>query len=154
MKQTITIGATPSEESCAQVGSENYSEMSQIECRVFRRQLERCHPIPLEAIATLVVAGQAHEFGTYREVAVRYDDCDEAATNYAFDLERNAPTQWDAIARYELAWFQTKAAYTRAIRNGSVTEAEIPPQYLQEQPVGEFSATATFSELLAQHPLQ
>lgn len=142
MRQPITIGAAPSEESCAQVGRSNYAEDSKLECRVFRRQILRCHPIPNDAKASLVITSESHDFGTYREVAVRFDDQDEIATDYAFTLERNGPTQWDAIARYELTWFQTQAAYHRAISDGKITMAEIPSQYTKDEPAGPFLPTA------------
>jgi hypothetical protein len=100
--QYLNIGAAPCEEDCAQVGQADYAQRSRHECFVFKRQLERGYPPPDKA--WLEVKVFAHDFGSYREVCVCFDDRDETACEYAYRLERETPPQWDAIARLELLW--------------------------------------------------
>ena len=55
---------------------------------------ERLHPVPPDCSAALVIKSLPHDFGSYREVCVRYDDSDPVATDYAYGLENNTPAQW------------------------------------------------------------
>lgn len=102
MKDYIYIGSSPVEESCAQVGSPDYPERSRVECRAFVGQLLREFPNQPES-AWFAIKTQAHDFGTYREVVVVYDDADEEALNYALKVEGNTPANWDERAKQELA---------------------------------------------------
>lgn len=97
----MSIGAVPAEEECAQVGKEGYSERARAECAVYVRQLRRQMGDEPPG-ARLVVKGCSHDFGTYYEVHVAFDDQDEEAREYAYKVENNSPSSWDAIARQEL----------------------------------------------------
>lgn len=101
MRDYITIGSTPYGEDCAQVGRNNYYEMSRIECKVFTKQLLRIFGKGTEN-NSIVTKSFAHDFGTYREVCVYFDDLDEASTNYAFNIEGDTPEFWDDEAKVEL----------------------------------------------------
>jgi len=89
----MTIGSTPCEEECAQVGSENYRDRAIAECRRFidliRKKLGDEPPN-----AQLAVKGFPHDFGTYYEVVCKYSDEDEKAQAYAYKCESDAPTTW------------------------------------------------------------
>ncbi|MDR2111611.1 MAG: hypothetical protein LBQ62_00665 [Candidatus Accumulibacter sp.] len=149
--QFIHIGAAPCEEECAQVNHADYAECSQRECFVFKRMLERLYPPP-NPRAWLKVKSFPHDFGSYREVCVCYDDKDEAASEYAFRLERETPPEWDAIARYELLWHGRKTHMLEAAARGEIHEDEIPARYL----AGDFPAlpaNKTLPELCRQFPL-
>ena len=109
MIDSIEIGCTPYDESCAQTCENNYSEKAKIECSVFRNQLYRF--IESECKYTydnmpdsfsLRVHGQAHDFGTYYEVQARFNDENEAAIELAYWLEDHCPAHWDSIAKAEL----------------------------------------------------
>ena len=91
--QTMTIGASPCEESCAQVGHPGYEARSRRECLVFRRMLERLFPLADDVPARFAVISSPHEFGTYREVCVRYEDSDARACDHAYAVEANTPAQ-------------------------------------------------------------
>lgn len=118
MQQSISIGAAPAESTCAQVGSSDYWQASRIECLVFMRQIQRALPRPEGSTARIATASASHDFGTYREVVVYFDPADPVGTDYAFQVEREAPPSWDAIAQYELTWFHTQLAYQRAVAAG------------------------------------
>jgi hypothetical protein len=44
-----------------------------------------------------------HDFGTYREVIVMYDDENEKEYALALEVEGNVPMNWDEKAKEELA---------------------------------------------------
>ena len=150
--QIMSIGPVPCEENAAQVGRPDYDEQSLRECKVFKRMLERLHPVPADSQASLIVKSFPHDFGSYREVCVRFEDTDPVATGYAFDLERDTPEQWDAIARYELIWLERKAVFDRALRKNEMSPDDVPVSlrtaYLPDLPAGR-----SFSELLAAFPI-
>jgi hypothetical protein len=101
MRDYITIGATPCEEPCAQVGADNYREQSMKECIAFKKQLRRQFGEEPEG-AQIVTKSFPHDFGTYHEVCVVFEDENEVAVNYAFGVENSTPANWDEEARKEL----------------------------------------------------
>lgn len=103
-RETIELGSAPHAEACAQVGSEDYAERARKECATYRRQLRReaaAAGIALGAVE-LVIKSSAHDYGSYYEVAVRFDGESETECEAAYWLEGNQPERWDAEARVEL----------------------------------------------------
>lgn len=96
----LTLGPTPSDEPCAQVGWDNYMELTKMEIKAFIEQLKRTFP-PQEG-AMFVAKRNPYDFGTYYEVAVKYDENNEKAVEYAFNIESHTPEHWDQQARDEL----------------------------------------------------
>ena len=96
----VDIGPGPYEEDCAQVGEPDYAERSRKECTAFKYQLLRMFPPPEGA--SVVVRSHQHDFGVYREVAVKFDSENEAAADYAYMLEGESPKFWDELAKGEL----------------------------------------------------
>ncbi len=150
--QTMTIGASPCEETCAQVGSSDYDTRSRRECLVFRRMLERLFPLADDVPARFAVLSSPHEFGTYREVSVHYEDSDARACDHAYAVEANTPAQWDAIARYELIWIERKDQLQRAVLRGDLQPQEVPTVY-RGNGIPDLPADHSFSELLTTFPL-
>ena len=99
MRDYIEIGATPCDEDCAQVGSDNFRERATAESNAYLRQLIRMFGEPPEG-ASMRVKWFNHDFGSYPEVVCYYESGDSA--EYAFKLEGNAPREWDGEARKEL----------------------------------------------------
>jgi hypothetical protein len=120
----IELGPVPAGEPCAQVGTDNYLARSMRECEVFRRMLERVFPIPEGLPVKYVVRSHPHDFGTYREVSVRYSGDDAAACNFAFQVESSVPDVWDPVAQQELADLQRRQAELQAV---SATAATVEP---------------------------
>ncbi|ENG0264365.1 MULTISPECIES: hypothetical protein [Burkholderia cepacia complex] len=107
MVETIEIGPTPCDEASAQVGDSNYPERSRAECRAFINQIKRAMGEPPEGVG-LFIKSNAHDFGTYREVAVKVGgmltaEARERALEYAYRCESESPERWDEQARAELA---------------------------------------------------
>jgi hypothetical protein len=93
-KETLEIGSSPCNEECAQVGSDGYYERAQDECKRFIALIREKIGKEPEG-ARLFIKSNAHDFGTYYEVAVKFDPEDQAATEYAYRCESDAPRFWD-----------------------------------------------------------
>lgn len=89
----LTLGSTPSDESCAQVGSPNYTRDALSECRRFRDLLARAFPPPPGA--RFGVKSFPHDFGTYHEVVVLVDDQD--SMGFALSVEEKLPSTWQEL---------------------------------------------------------
>lgn len=101
MHEYIDVGSSPTEESCAQVGSKGYYERARQECRAYINQLRRAFGSEPEG-ARLAVKSNPHDFGTYLSVVCYYDPGIPASADYAFRCESESPTEWDGEARREL----------------------------------------------------
>lgn len=97
----LSIGSSPAEESCAQVGSDGYYAKAQKECKAYLHQLKRQFGEPPPG-CTFKIKGNAHDFGTYYEVNVVFNENDEEATEFAYKVEAESPGQWDDEAKREL----------------------------------------------------
>jgi hypothetical protein len=153
----ITLGPTPCEESCAQLGTSTYPERSSIECRAFRRMLLRFFPPPMDESARLVIQRQPYEQESYREVAVRYTRA--GGLEYALMLERNLPTRWDDVAREELIWYTVRHLLSALWSRQWIVQSDIPPAFALFEPPGALSALlanreALYSPLHPGGPLQ
>lgn len=98
---TLEIGSCPYSEDCAQVGSDDYQEKSKKELHAYANQLIRMFGQPPEG-ARLFIKANPHDFGTYHELACKYNEDNEEATQYAYKLEGEGPEFWDAEAKKEL----------------------------------------------------
>ena len=104
MRDYLDLSPTPVNEPCAMVESTGeYLPRMRAECKAFAHQLERAFPQAIEAGCSFRVKSNPHEFGSYLEVQVRFDDEDEAQTEWAFMIENDLPEAWDDQARAELA---------------------------------------------------
>lgn len=153
----IELGPVPAEESCAQVGAPDYERDARRECGVYKRMLERMFPVPEGVEARFTVRKYPHDFGSYFEVCVAYGSRDghgisSAPSDYAFHVESESPLHWDAIAQYELAWYERKRAYDVAVREQRLQRDEVPPHFGEEKPP-RLPADAHFSALLTAYPL-
>lgn len=100
MRSIAYIGSVPAEESCAQVGDEDYRRVARIECRAYINLLRRVHGEEPEG-AELRLVWCPHDFGSYAEVQCWYDDDSPAARAYAGEVE-NGLQEWDDAARREI----------------------------------------------------
>jgi len=67
MRDSLSIGSSPANEDCAQVGSDDYNKRARAETRAFVHQLRRVFGTEPEG-ARLKVKPNQHDFGTYLEV--------------------------------------------------------------------------------------
>lgn len=90
----MELGPVPCNESCAQVGSDEYQDRAKAECRRYKALLEKTCPVPEGVEASYAIKRFPHEFGSYYEVVVKYNPNNEAACNFAFEVEGNTPHTW------------------------------------------------------------
>jgi hypothetical protein len=93
MRDYLELGPTPAEEDCAQVGTEDYATRARAECERFITLIRATCGAEPEG-ANLRIKRSEHDFGGYYEVAVYYDTHNEAAMEYAWNLEKTTPTRW------------------------------------------------------------
>lgn len=103
--EKIELGSTPYDESCSQTADIDYYIKAHKECACFINQLKRLYQSLFNETpdsVRLFVSRQYHDFGTYFEVAVRFDLNDKKSIETAFWFENNVPANWDEIALKEL----------------------------------------------------
>lgn len=102
--QKMNIGPVPYDEDCAQLGrTADFDTVAPEECRAYRAALIAHYGPPPEG-ARLRVIGNPHDFGTYYEVYVSFDNEDKAAADYALSVEQG-------LARWEDAGFPAPYSY-------------------------------------------
>lgn len=101
MKECLSIGPTPVDEPCEELGPEYDSTKAKVECATFISQIKRQLGEPPEG-ARLRIKHNPHDFGTYLDVEVVFDDDNASASRYAYHVEENTPQLWDETARAEL----------------------------------------------------
>jgi len=95
MKDYVELGPVPCNEDCQQLGSPSYDPVAaKAECRRFIDLIRATVGEPPDG-ASLIIKSNSHDFGTYYEVAVRYDDENETAADYAWHCESNCPSRWN-----------------------------------------------------------
>lgn len=94
MIDCIELGTAPYDESCVQVGSEDYREKALVEAKRFKKLLIKKFGEPPEG-AYFVIKSYPHDFGNYYELVIKFDETIEAAINYAFLVDNNLPSNWN-----------------------------------------------------------
>jgi hypothetical protein len=107
LDERLHRSSAPYEESCAQVGRDDYWERARRECRAFINQLRRVFGPEPEG-ARLSIKSNPHDFGTYLSVICSYESDNETAVDYAFRCEGEGPGEWDEEAKRELAERQVR----------------------------------------------
>lgn len=90
----MELGSSPVGEECAQVGTPNYATKAHTECARYRKLLEAKFGEP-PGDAYFTIKCNPHDFGSYYEVAIVYDDHEEKEVEFAFHVEANLPETWD-----------------------------------------------------------
>jgi hypothetical protein len=94
MRDYFSLGQTPSEEDCAQVGQPDYRQKALAECERYI-ELIRATLGPEPEGAELAIKSFSHDFGTYYEVVIWFEPDDATAVAYAERCEDDAPTTWE-----------------------------------------------------------
>jgi hypothetical protein len=93
MREYLTIGSTPPDEDCAQVGSEGYRKQAISEIKRYRDLIvSTCGEPP--AGTELKAKWNPHDFGEYVVLVVEYDDADPLGAKYAMHVENYGPSNW------------------------------------------------------------
>jgi hypothetical protein len=110
MKDSFSLSPTPIGEDCAQLGTSTYYEDAKLECKAFIAQLRRKFG-PEPSGCRLFIKTNPHDFGSYFDVNVEFDQNSEEANEYAYLVEADLPEYWDEEARV----FLTKCGYSLAL---------------------------------------
>jgi hypothetical protein len=94
MEHYLVLAPVPTEEDCAQVGTDDYAARARAECRRFIALL-RTKFGPEPEGARLAVKSFPHDFGDYLEVICYFDNTLPASVEYALRCEDNLPATWD-----------------------------------------------------------
>jgi hypothetical protein len=122
----VDLGPVPAMETASDAPKQ--PDLNKAECRIYKAMLERLHPVPQAMDAFYIVKANPHEFGTYREVGIKFNENDEAAGDWAWDMQDNGPDQWDEQARAELeAWKAQNMAPVASATAWSYTEHGAAP---------------------------
>lgn len=96
MLDYIELGSAPPEESCIQVtNKENYLPAMREECNRYKELLQQKFPNSPQGVI-FAVKKFYHDFGSYLEVVVKYDDENEEQVNYAYHVEGSLPGKWES----------------------------------------------------------
>lgn len=90
----LSLGPVPGDEDCAQVGQPDYYTRARAECRRHIRFL-RSHFGQEPEGARFCVTSNPHDCGDYLDVVIEYDANVRQAVEYAFRVEREAPSRWN-----------------------------------------------------------
>lgn len=100
MRDYLTIGTVPHAEDCTQnEPTGEYQAKQRREAAIFADQIARHYPEPYNAHVS--VKAFPHDFGRYYEVCAVFDDEDEAACNWAYEVEADplgVLQNWDETA--------------------------------------------------------
>jgi hypothetical protein len=101
MRESLELGPTPCDEDCAQVGMEDYFAKARPECRRYIDLLVKKFGKPLGE-AYFYIKSNPHEFGSYLEVAIKFNTNSREETAFAYHVESNLPAKWTDEAEIPL----------------------------------------------------
>jgi len=94
------MATTPGEEPCSQVGDTDYMKKARVEARAYVNQLLRVYGA--NPVGThFAIVRCPHDFGTYLDIRLYYDDEDQGQVKYITDIEKGCE-KWDEAALKEL----------------------------------------------------
>jgi hypothetical protein len=96
MREHIELGTTPIMEECVQVSDRfDYLKPMHREARMFKKQLEEQFKDSIPDGACFIIKKFPHDFGSYYDVCVSFDEDNEIATEFAYNLEGCEPEYWN-----------------------------------------------------------
>lgn len=96
-----SLGSSPVNESCSQVGDKNYDMASVLECEAYKNQLERLFENLLDGSMYFDIKEFPHDFGYYKEVCINFQQ-DSVEEDIAVSIMDNLPEEWDIESLEEL----------------------------------------------------
>lgn len=100
MQDSMSFDTTPVCENCVQVPYQDGGVEARKEAVAFINQLKR--QFGEQFGVRMVIKSNPHDFGNYFSVEMIWDDQDEEAENYVYNIESHLPEYWDEEARKEL----------------------------------------------------
>jgi hypothetical protein len=97
----MEFDTAPSEEKCASVGEDNYYIKAKMEYDALVNQIKQIFGLVPETVS-FRFKGCPHDFGTYYQLMIKYDENNEAAEEYIYKIENEFPKFWDKEAKRQL----------------------------------------------------
>jgi hypothetical protein len=94
MRDFLSIGSSPWDEDCVQVGQPDYHKKAREECMRFIELLRKTFGPEPEG-AHLAIKSFPHDFGDYLEVVCYYETENAEAVAYALRCEGETPATWE-----------------------------------------------------------
>ena len=94
MRDFFSVGSSPCDEPCAQVGQPDYYQEARDECRRFLELIRRTLGPEPEG-ARLSIKSFPHDFGDYLEVVCYFETDNAEAVAYALRCEDESPATWE-----------------------------------------------------------
>lgn len=88
----LTLGSTPCDEPCAQVGEIDYKNRARKDCAHWLKQLKKEFGEPPEG-GRWGTCWFEHDFGNYVEVVLYFSN--EVSAVFAYNVENNLPAHWE-----------------------------------------------------------
>lgn len=95
MTDYLTLGSVPYNENCVQVGDPEYYDKTKKETERYIEQLKARFPEYQEIGVRFVVKSFEHDFGTYHEVVVKFNDSNDIQCAFADFVDQNLPGNWN-----------------------------------------------------------
>lgn len=97
MLESLELCSVPLDEECQQVGMPTFSRQKEtLELQACKAQIERENKQLFDTRnIRLSVKSNPHDFGTYRELVLKFNDEDEDACDAAYRIEACLPEKWD-----------------------------------------------------------
>ena len=93
--EIIDLGSCPADENCVQVVHEGtYQSDMNAQASMYLNMLENRFPGKPEG-CRFFIQRNPHDYGTYMDVGIKYDETIAACIEYAFFVEENLPFQWN-----------------------------------------------------------
>ena len=123
--ERLEIGGSPCEEDCAALGvTEDFERLNRAECRAYIAALSRFYgEAPTDS--WYLLNSNPHEFGTYREAAIRYNANDKAGREYAWRVESGLLT-WEQAGMWAPVKYDNKSQAIHRIADEALCKAKNP----------------------------
>ena len=101
MRDSMDFDTTPIDEQCEQCPYSDGGIKARKEAAAFIGQLKRQFGEPPMGVR-FKIKSNMHDFGSYVSLEAIFDDENNEAVDYVYNIEGNLPERWDDEARKEL----------------------------------------------------
>ena len=89
-----SLGPTPAGESCVGIGDDDYAHKAGSEIRKYRELMKMKFPDTGKYGCEFRRKSFRHDFGTYYELVITFDDSRTESSEYAYFVEGKLPEYW------------------------------------------------------------
>ena len=99
MEDFVGLGSSPCEEDCVQVSKDfDYMPKMKKECNRFKLGIEKYFEnLIKESDVSIVIKTFPHDFGSYCDVGISFDNSNKYQYKAALKIEQECPTTWEEL---------------------------------------------------------